>query len=232
MARFYNPHKGKFQRKEYLKLFLFDKPISKPDRLHNKETKSLIEFIRANRQIDIQNKRFGFLSETVRDSSFIDFFRNYVSKRQRSSSDNNAMSLRYFMAFADKGIRFSDLNDFLCEDYKNFLLGGPGISRRGKPIGRNTAVNYFAKFRSALRKAFSNGFIDLDLYGIVAPIKVKETHRDRLDIEEFQKLAYTVSASDLMKRAALFSGLTVDKPEYLDPLPLILLVWIIASSPL
>lgn len=118
------------------------------------------------------------------------------------------MSLRYFMAFADKGIRFSDLNDFLCEDYKNFLLGGPGISRRGKPIGRNTAVNYFAKFRSALRKAFINGFIDLDLYVIVPPIKVKETHRDRLDIEEFQKLAYTASASDLMKRAALFSGLT------------------------
>jgi len=204
----YNPYKGKLQRKEYLKLHIFDKPVRKADKLHNKETMGLVEFIRAERQIDIQNRRFGFLSDTVRDSSFIDFFMGYTAKRRKSTSDNHAMSIRYFIAFAGNDIKFGDLCDFLCEDYKSFLLGGPGISRRGKPISRNTAVNYFGKFRSALSEAFAKGFIYMDLYRIVKPIKSKETHRDRLDIEEFQRLASTSTSSDLMKRAALFSGLT------------------------
>jgi integrase len=204
----YNPYTGKLQRTEYLKLYTFDKPANKAERLHNKETLNLVEFIRAGRQIDIQNRRFGFLSDAVRDSKFIAFFRAFIAKKQKSDSDNYAMSLRYFIAFAGENVKLSELNDYLCEDYKNFLLGGPGISRRGSAITRNTAVNYFAKFRSVIKDVFQKGLINEDLYKMVLPIKPKETHRDRLEIEEFQRLASTPSSSDLMKRAALFSGLT------------------------
>ncbi|WP_316740633.1 site-specific integrase [Pedobacter antarcticus] len=204
----YNPYTGKLQRTEYLKLYTFDKPLNSAERLHNKETSNLVEYIRASRQIDIQNRRFGFLSDAIRDSSFIEHFRSFMVKKQRSDSDNYAMALRYFIAFAGEDIKLSDLNDFLCEDYKHFLLSGPGISRREKAISKNTAVNYFAKFRSVLKEVFKRGLIDVDLYKVVLPIKPKETHRDRLEIEEFQRLASTPSSSDLMKRAALFSGLT------------------------
>lgn len=203
-----NPYTGKLQRTEYLKLYTYDKPSNRAERLHNKETSNLVEFVRASRQIDIQNRRFGFLSYTIRDSKFIKYFKDLTVKKQKSESDNHAMALRYFIAFAGEDIKLSDLNDFLCEDYKNFLLSGPGISRTGKAINKNTAVNYFAKFRSALKDIFKKGLIDIDLYEIVLPIKPKETHRDRLEIEEFQRLASAPSSSDLMKRAALFSGLT------------------------
>lgn len=203
-----NPYTGKLQRTEYLKLYTYDKPSNKAERLHNKETSNLVEFVRASRQIDIQNRRFGFLSYTIRDSKFIKYFKDLTVKKQKSESDNHAMALRYFIAFAGEDIKLSDLNDFLCEDYKNFLLSGPGISRTGKAINKNTAVNYFAKFRSVLKDIFKKGLIDIDLYEIVLPIKPKETHRDRLEIEEFQQLASAPSSSDLMKRAALFSGLT------------------------
>jgi len=88
-----NPYTGKLQRTEYLKLYTFDKPSGKAERLHNKETLNLVEFIRANRQIDVQNRRFGFLSDAIRDSNFIGVFRSFIMKRQASDSDNNAMAL-------------------------------------------------------------------------------------------------------------------------------------------
>lgn len=204
----YNPHTGKLQRTEFLKLFMFDKPAHKAERLHNKETLNLVEFIRASRQIDIQNRRFGFISNAAKDSNFIDFFEAFIAKKRKSTSDNYSMSLRYFIAFAGENIRLSDLNDFLCEDYKNFLLSGPGISRSGRAIARNTAVNYFAKLRSVLKAAFKKKLITEDLHELVKPIQPKETHRDRLELEEFQKLASTPSSCNLMKRAALFSGFT------------------------
>ena len=203
-----DPKTGKPKRFEFLEVYTYDKPADKLETKHNSETRKLAEVLRAQRQLDIQNRKYGFISDDTKDSSFIDFFAEYIGKRQKSESDNCAMSFRYFVAFAGHDLRFNELTDFLCEDYKHFMLGGPGISRRGKAITRNTAVNYFAKFRSVLKSAYKRGFIPIDLYEIVDPISLKETHRERLTIEEFQLLASTPAPSDLIKRAAIFSGLT------------------------
>jgi integrase len=112
------------------------------------------------------------------------------------------------LEFSGHDLIFSDIDEFLCEDYKNFLMSGPGISRRGTPIARNTAVSYFAKFRTILRREYKQGLLSVDLYIQVDPITPKETHREQLEIEEFQRLVDAPAKSDLIKRAAIFAGLT------------------------
>lgn len=125
-----NPKTGKPQRYEFLDIFLYDKPSNIWERQHNSETNDLIESLRANRMLDIQNRKFGFISNRDRSSSFIDFFYQFICTKTGSECDNNAMSYRYFVAFAGNDLIFNDLDEFLCEDYKNFLMSGPGISRR------------------------------------------------------------------------------------------------------
>jgi integrase len=203
-----NPATGKLYRFETLKLYIYDEPADQWERQHNKETMILARTVCAQRQLDIQNRKFGFLSDAIRNSSFIDFFKIETHKKQQSLSDDWAMGLRYFIAFAGHDLKFPELNDHLCEDYKNYLLSGPGISRTGRPIKKNTAVCYYAKLRHVLKIAYKKGIIPQDLHAIVKPITPKETHRERLTLEEFQHLAETPADSDLMKRAALFSGLT------------------------
>ena len=203
-----NPVNGKLHRFETLKLYIYDSPADQWERQHNKETMILAHTVCAQRQLDIQNRRFGFLSDAIRNSSFIDFFRTEARKKQQSLSDDWAMGLRYFIAFAGHDLKFPELNDYLCEDYKIYLLSGPAISRKGRPIKRNTAVCYYAKLRHVLRIAYKKGIIPQDLHSIVKPITPKETHRERLTLEEFQHLSETPADSDLMRRAALFSGLT------------------------
>jgi len=203
-----NPKTGKSQRREYLKLYVFDNPKTDADRLHNRETKKLLEHIRATRQIDVQNQEFGFLSDEQKNANFIDFYRSFAVKKSGSNSDNWYMSLRYLISFSSHNLRFSDLTEWFCEDYKDYLLSGPSINQRGKKIISNTAMAYFAKFRSIIKKAYKRKLIKVDLYELVAPIKEEETSREFLTIEEFQKLAETEAPSDLFKRAALFSGLT------------------------
>lgn len=203
-----NPSTGKLHRFETLKLYIYDSPIDQWERQHNKETMVLARSICAQRQLDIQNRRFGFISDALKDSSFIDFFQIEARKKQHSVSDNWGMGLRYFISFAGHDLKFPELNDYLCEDYKNYLLSGPGISRTGRPISKNTAVSYYAKFRHILRIAYKRGLIPQDLHAIVKPITPKETHRERLTLEEFQQLAETPADSDVMKMASLFSGLT------------------------
>lgn len=98
------------------------------------------------------------------------------------------MGLRYFSAYTGYDLKFPELNDYLCEDYKNYLLSGPGISRTGRPINRNSAVSYYAKFRAVLRIAYERGYISQNLHAIVQPITAKSTNRERLTIEELQLL--------------------------------------------
>lgn len=199
---------GKLYRKEYLKLYTYDKPLLQAHRWHNKQTLNLVEFIRASRQIEIQNRRFGFLSDSERNSDFIKFFKAHTIRKQKSSSDNNAMALRYFIAFAGEQLRYPDLNDFLCEDYKEYLLGGPGISRTGKAISKNTAMIYYNKLRTVLKTVYKLGLISYDLHAMLSPIPAKETNRERLTLQEFQLLVDIPVKSEMIKRSCIFSGIT------------------------
>ena len=203
-----NPGNGNPKRFEALKLYIFDNPADRWEREHNKETMILARTVCSQRQLDVQNRRYGFLSDALRNSSFVDFFKTEARKKQKSHSDNWAMGLRYFIAFAGHDLKFPEVTDFLCEDFKNYLLSGPGISRWGRPIRRNSAVSYYAKFRAVLRIAYKKEYISQDLHALVKPINPLETHRERLTLEELQLLSDTQSSSDLMKRASLFSGLT------------------------
>jgi len=117
-----------------------------------------------------------------------------------------AMAYRYFEAFISKGLKSCELDESICEGFRFYLLNRPGISAREKPIDRNTAVSYFAKFRSALKEAYSKGLFAEDLYSLIKPIQASETHRERLELEELQKLISTPIKPDVMKRAAIFSA--------------------------
>jgi hypothetical protein len=99
----FNSSISKLQRFEYLKLFIYNKPINKTERIHNKETIQLVEWIRLKRQLDMQNKRFGFLSESSRGGSFLIFFKKYTAKRQNTDSDNMAMAFRYLSSLLVRG---------------------------------------------------------------------------------------------------------------------------------
>ncbi|MDB5152305.1 MAG: site-specific integrase [Mucilaginibacter sp.] len=204
----FNSSTNKIQRYEFLKIFVYNEPINRIQRKHNKETAKLAEWIRLKRNLDIQNRRFGFLSESNRGGDFVNYFKKYTARRQKTNSDNMAMAFRYYEDFISNGLKYCDLNESICEGFRSYLLSGPGISFREKPIARNTAVSYFAKFRSALKEAYSKGLLAEDLYSLIKPIKASETHRERLDLVELQKLISTPISPEVMKSAAIFSALT------------------------
>ena len=79
-----------------------------------------------------------------------------------------AMAFRYFEDFiTSNNLKTCDLNESICEGFRSYLLNSPGISIKEKSISRNTAVNYFAKFRSVLKEAFSKGLLAENLYLLV-----------------------------------------------------------------
>ncbi|RLJ69323.1 phage integrase SAM-like domain-containing protein [Pedobacter alluvionis] len=138
-------------------LYLDYYPQTELEKNHNRETLALAEFERSTRQLDIQNRRFNFLSDEKRNGNFVDFFEEMKKKRSGTNSFNWKMSVEYFKDFAGDKVPLSSLNETFCEEYSAYLLTSPSVGRTNRKIKTNTAVSYFAKFKTTLKQAYKKG---------------------------------------------------------------------------
>jgi integrase len=204
-----HPITGKLTRREFLKLYTYDKAKIEADKMHNKETLLLAGTIRAQRQIAVQKGNYGFLSDEKQNTNFVEYFENLAKKRAGSNSENWLSALGYLKGFTDgKLIRFRDLNETFCNDFKEYLLTSPSRKSSKATLSQNSAVSYFNKFKAALKQAFKDGYLETDVNRRIETIKQAETERQYLTFEELQTLANTECAIPVLKRAALFSALT------------------------
>lgn len=149
---------GSLTRKHYLRIYIFERPRTELERLHNKDTVELAETIRSRRQLEVRSLRFGFLSGRMMNGDFVEFFETQRESRKGTNLENWRMVIGYFKSFAGEKVLFPQLNETFSEEYADYLLSAPGIGRMGRPFSRNTAVSYFAKFKATLKVAFKKAF--------------------------------------------------------------------------
>lgn len=71
-------------------------------------------------------------------------------------------------------------------------------------MSQNTAATYFSIFKAALKQAFVDGYLTIDLFAKVKGIQEQESRREHLTVEELNTLAATDCDRPILKRAALF----------------------------
>lgn len=207
--------KGQLTRREFLGYYLIDNPKTPLDKQHNKETLQIAEQIRQIKENQI-NKPEIYSGEELEklkqkekaDKNFFDYFMGLVNQRQNSNHDNWVSASLYFEKFAGSKIRFSDLTEKFCNEFKEYLLSTNSFKSDKSPLAQNSAVSYFNKFKAVLKQAYKDGFLQFDLNSKIKPIKQAETQRNYLTIDELNKLVATECNNPLMKKAALFSALT------------------------
>ncbi len=203
-----HPDTSKPTRREFLGLYLFNRPKTPADKKQNSETMALAENIRAQRQIEVQANSYGFLSKRGRMACFVEYFGQLAAKRKGSNADNWTSALLYLQDFTGGMLKFSDLTERKCRDFRDYLLTAPN-QRNGNLLATNSSVAYFAKFKAALKQAYKDELLAVDLNVKVETIKPEETHREYLTLEELQALAQTdCPGMPSLKQAALFSALT------------------------
>jgi integrase len=110
--------------------------------------------------------------------------------------------------FAGETIPFSKIDNRFTEEFRMFLMTAPQGGNKSGTISQNTAATYFSIFKAALKQAFIDGYLTVDLSAKIKGIQEQETRREFLTVEELNTLAATPCDNDQMKRAALFSALT------------------------
>ena len=144
--------------------------------------------------------------------NFIEYFDKVTFRRHSNSSTsiliNWQRAVEFLKQFAGNTLLFSQINVARAEEFKRFLLGAPRGGNKSGPISQNTASTYFSIFKAALKQAFIDGYLTVDLSAKIKGIQDQESRREYLSVEELNTLVATPCERDVLKRAALFSALT------------------------
>jgi integrase len=210
-----HPETGEPTRREFLGLYIYEKPKTPIDKQHNTETLQIGESIRQKREnflnkpeIYSEYEKEQLQKKEKGEQCFIEYFKKLANKRKASNQDNWVSALNYIEDFTNDKLKFADLNEKFLEDFKEYLLTTKSKKSDKTTLSQNSAVSYFNKVKAALKQAYKDGILQNDLNAKISPIKAAETRREYLTIEELNKLVKTPCNNDLLKRAALFSALT------------------------
>mgnify|MGYP003646176704 FL=1 len=210
-----HPKTNKPTRREFLGLYLFEKPKTPIDKQHNKETLRIAESIRQKRDNIINKPEIYSLYEKeqlrikeVSEQCFVSYFEKATNKKEGSNYGGWYSVLKYLKTFTNGTLKFADLNERFLEDFKEYLLTTKSNKSSKATLTQNSAVSYFNKVKATLKQAYKDGILQTDLNSKTSPIKLEETRREFLTIEELNNLVKTECNNPLLKRAALFSSLT------------------------
>jgi integrase len=206
---------GEPTRREFLGLYIIDKPKTPFDKQSNKETLQLAEQIKQKRANLLSKPEIysGYEKEQLKikeaeEQNFVTYFQELANKRKASNHDNWVSALNYLETFTNSQLRFADLNEKWCEEFKEYLLTTKSRKSSKSTLSTNSAVSYFNKVKATLKQAYRDGILQNDLNSKIKPIKTAETNREYLTLEELNKLVKTPCNDLLLKRAATFSALT------------------------
>jgi integrase len=210
-----HPETGEPTRREFLGMYIFDKPKNPIDKLHNTETLQIGESIRQKRE-NILNKpeiydqfeKDRLRIEKLGELDFVDYFRSLADKRKASNHDNWMCALNYLVDYTGGMLSFAKVDAQFLEGFKEHLLSAKSKRSDKTTLSQNSAVSYFNKVKACLKQAFKDGIVQVDINSKIASIKQQETRREFLTIEELNALIKTPCGDALMKRTALFSALT------------------------
>lgn len=204
-----HPDTGKLTRREFLKLYLYDKPKTEAERTHNKETKILADAICAKRQLQIQSGNYDFLAKDTGNENFLHFFKEQVEKRAKSKRNHQHWRSTYLHLhrFTEGKLLFRQVNRAFCESLKEYFLDTTHLNGP-RPLHQNSAAGYFDIFKEAIAKAHELRLLKENVALYVKSIPQIETEREFLTYEEVQALVKADCIDPVLKRAGLFSAFT------------------------
>ena len=124
-----HPETGEPTRREFLRLYIYDKTKTPIDKQHNTETVKIGESIRQMREnllnkpeIYSEYEKEQLLKKEKGEQCFIEYFKKLANKRKASNHDNWVSALNYLNDFTIGKLKFADLNEKFFEDFKEYLL--------------------------------------------------------------------------------------------------------------
>ncbi len=210
-----HPDTGNLTRREFLGFYLFDKPTTASEKQHNKDTVQRAEHIRMMHDNQLNKPEIYTEAEKQQlkikekgEQSFVEYFLKLTQQRQTTNHDNWVSAYHYLFKFTKGKLKFTDLDEKFCNDFKHYLCTTPSNKSTKALLSQNSAFSYFNKLKAALKQAYRDGILQYDLNVRVDRLKEAESKRNFLTLEELNNLVKAECPDIVLKNAAIFSALT------------------------
>jgi integrase len=202
-------------RREFLGMYISHNTKNPILKQGNKETLQLAEQIRQKRENHLNKPEIytGYEMEQLKikeqgEENFVTYFKTLADERKASNHDNWVSAYYYLDTFTNGSLKFADVNEKFCEDFKKYLLTTKSKKSSITSLSRNSAVSYFNKLKATLKQAYKDNKLQTNLNSKIECIEPQETISQTLTIEELNKLAKAECKNPLLKKYVLFSALT------------------------
>jgi integrase len=194
---------------ENLKLYLFANPKTAKERKQNKEN-----LIMANKILDIRKAkyhqgRFDIKNTSKSKRRFLDYFIEKAEEKSDSPKNygNWTATLVHLKRYISPHITFEDIDLDFVKGVRTYF-DKKARTKSDLPLSLNSKYSYFNKFKAALRAAFNEGYLAINLASKVKSFEQAESQREYLTHKELQALAKARCKYPVLKRAFIFSCLT------------------------
>jgi integrase len=211
-----HPEKETKTRREFLKMYVYDEPKTKPQRDHNREMMRIANQIRNRREVELNKPEiYSDLENEIRASkqkklqSLIEYYKMLAERKRGRNRGVWLAAVKYLEDYAPGGdVVFKDVDNDFIEGFRNYLLNAYSLKSPKLKLSLNSAYSYFGKVCAALNQAYKNGFLSDNVAGGIKPISRPQTKKEYLMPDEIKKLNETPCDDPTLKRAAMFSVFT------------------------
>lgn len=205
-----------FSRREFLKLYIYQKPADQYQKIANTENLHAAELIRARRQNEINKSEIysPFEREQLQlqargNESFLQYYKKLGEKKIGNNFSIWSCAISHFEGFLQgRDLLFKDVNVGLIEDYRDYLLKAKSLRKNKKQLSRNTALSYYNKIKTTLKAAYKEDKLKTDVNAKISSIKEMESQRSFMTLEETRRLFATPCPDAMVRKISLFSVLT------------------------
>lgn len=199
-----NPITMKMSRREFLGIYIYQKPKTEIEKEYNREILKKAEGIRAIRVQSLINENFGFLDKHKLKANFLSYFYDITLKKDPKWT----IVYSHFERFVNGQCTFEDVTIDLCRRFRIYLLNTKQLNNDKLYISQNSASGYFSTFRALLKIAYRDKLLHENINDFLESIETIDTKIEYLTLGELKLLANTSCAIPVLKSASLFSCLT------------------------
>ena len=202
-------YKDGVRRYEFLKLYLHP-GRSEAVRKRNAATLAAAENLKSKRVIELTNNQAGIPNTGQRSKMLLsDWMQQFYESQIRKGVKGQKLlltAIKVLNQYAPKA-RMRDVNKEFCLGYIDFLRNSYK-GRLGKPLTPYGAISYFGMLRTALNAAVRAQVIvenPINRMTQADKIKMPESQRVYLTIDEVKMMIATPCHKDIIRRAFLFA---------------------------
>ena len=194
---------------EFLKLYLLPE-INSMIKEQNRATKAAVEAIKSKRIIELTHSKAGLKKTSVRSKMLLDdWMETYLAEQERKGARGLKLlrTVCRMLPLYRKKVRMQEIDKEWCLDFIDWIQH-TYKTRWGKPLSPKSAADYVGYFSTALNAAVRAEVIPENPIMTLAAterIKVPESKREYLTIDELKAIMKADCANTEVKKAFIFS---------------------------